>query len=812
MSKLYKKIFLLVSLIAVISFACSFGAKNNAENSSGEAVQNTEEPQTTVNQDANILDLSMLDDRIELPEGGISVRPVKGYQIEQDGGSIIMLAPGADPDVGPMIQIIGLLSDTEITVDEMLEQLRSGTDLKIGTTREISVSEQLGILVEINGGESDPDKQGQILLAVVDGHQQLMMIGGSSIADWPEFAPTFEAVTDSLEFIPLTIPEAVSSVSSGRYTYTNRNVVRDLVEKDGIIYAATLGGLVAWDLKTGSLGQEIPTTGMGHISTNSVVYCEIPEPRILVGTLEGISIFNPATGSWEERQLLPVDNYVSKAKIERLYCDQINQRLLIGYSGLGVLDLTTNDFVQYTDKNGLLWNSIVDIAVQGSDIWISTGYKGIAKINGGQVTTFTKTEGLPDDVASALTFSEDGTLWIGANSGIISYKNGNWQFFGSDSPARLSNISEIEGSSANSLWVSTGSFGAGRLCLFNPQTAACDLDLTSSDGMPIIALTNTSVGSAVFGTSKGITVVDNGELVSLTTDDHLISNYVDSLTIAPDGKLWVGTDGGVQIIDPANPTQPWMTYTTQDQPDMGGNWASAIAFEPNGTGWFTLINGSASRFQNGQWTAFKDIYSYNAVAVDTRNRVWFADDSKGIVILDEQGNQVMAYTTANGLPSDNVQALILDQQGTMWIGTNQGLAKVTNDQLSVVFDKDNKDLPNVYVRALALDQNGNVVIGCFTGVSVYDGSTPITVVDFLKDGFSDARLTALSVSPSGELWIGTDKGLLHGSSQLGWTLMNTTSGLLTNYISALTIDPFGTVWVGGGGSNFDGGGLVHIVP
>ncbi len=812
MSKQYKKFFFLVSLIAVISFACSFGAKNNTANPSEVPVQNTEEPQSTVDQDPISLDLSMLDDRIDLPEGGISLRPVKGYQMEQDGGSIVMLAPGADPDVGPMIQIIGLLSETETTVDEMIEQLRSGTDLQIGTTSEISVSGQQGVVVEISGGESDPDKQGQILLAVVDGHQQLMMIGGSSIADWTEFAPVFEAVAASLEFIPLEVPAAVSSVTSGRYVYTNRNVVRDLEEKDGIIYAATLGGLVAWDLKTGSIGQEIPTTGMGHISTNAVVYCEIPEPRILVGTLQGISIFNPATGSWEERQLLPADNYVSKAKIERLYCDQVNQRLLIGYSGLGVLDLKTNDFVQYTDKNGLLWNSIADITVQGADIWISTGYKGIAKISGGKVTTFTKAEGLPDDVASALTFSEDGTLWIGANSGIISYKNGAWKLFGSDSPARLSSISEIEGSSANTLWVSTGALGAGRLCLFNPQTAACDLDFTSSDGMPIIALKNTSLGSAVFGTAKGITVVNNGEMVPYTTDDHLISNYVNSLTIAPDGKLWVGTDGGVQIIDPANPTQPWKTYTTQDQPDMGGNWASAITFDPNGTAWFTMINGSASRFQNSQWTAFKDIYSYNAVAVDTQNRIWFADDNKGIVVLDEQGNQVMTFTTANGLPSDNVQALILDQQGIMWIGTNQGLAKVVNDQLSVVFDKDNKELPNVYVRALALDQNGNLVIGCFTGVSVYDGSTPTTIVDFLKDGYSDARLTNLSVSPSGEFWIGTDKGLLHGSSQLGWTLMNTTNGLLTNYISALTVDPFGAVWVGGGGSNFDGGGLVHIVP
>ena len=43
-------------------------------------------------------------------------------------------------------------------------------------------------------------------------------------------------------------------------------------------------------------------------------------------------------------------------------------------------------------------------------------------------------------------------------------------------------------------------------------------------------------------------------------------------------------------------------------------------------------------------------------------------------------------------------------------------------------------------------------------------------------------------------------------------MMTTEDGLLTNYISALTIDQYDSIWVGGGGSNFDGGGLLHIVP
>ena len=148
----------------------------------------------------------------------------------------------------------------------------------------------------------------------------------------------------------------------------------------------------------------------------------------------------------------------------------------------------------------------------------------------------------------------------------------------------------------------------------------------------------------------------------------------------------------------------------------------------------------------------------------------------------------------------------------MWIGTDQGLAKYENGSLEIVFGKDDKQLPNKYIRALSLDGNGALIIGTFTGVARYDGTQTVTLVDFLKDGFNEARLTTLAVSPDGTLWAGTDKGLLHSQDGSTWNMMTTKDGLLTNYISALVVDTYGTLWVGGGGSNFDGGGLLQIVP
>jgi ligand-binding sensor domain-containing protein len=166
----------------------------------------------------------------------------------------------------------------------------------------------------------------------------------------------------------------------------------------------------------------------------------------------------------------------------------------------------------------------------------------------------------------------------------------------------------------------------------------------------------------------------------------------------------------------------------------------------------------------------------------------------------------MKLTTAEGLPGDNVQAILSGPTGVLWIGTDQGLAKYENGKLETVFGKDSTQLPNKYIRALALDKNGALIIGTFTGVAKYDGTEATTLIDFLKDGYVKARLTSLAVTPDGQILTGTDNGLLTSDDGTTWEMITTEQGLPSNYISALAIDQYGAIWVG---SN---GGLLQIVP
>ena len=45
-----------------------------------------------------------------------------------------------------------------------------------------------------------------------------------------------------------------------------------------------------------------------------------------------------------------------------------------------------------------------------------------------------------------------------------------------------------------------------------------------------------------------------------TTDDGLVDNFVQTIAMDHSGKLWVGTRGGISVLDGSE----WINYTTRD--------------------------------------------------------------------------------------------------------------------------------------------------------------------------------------------------------------------------------------------------------
>ena len=163
------------------------------------------------------------------------------------------------------------------------------------------------------------------------------------------------------------------------------------------------------------------------------------------------------------------------------------------------------------------------------------------------------------------------------------------------------------------------------------------------------------------------------------------------------------------------------------------------------------------------------------------------------------------FNMANSpMPDNTVRCLLVDNLGDLWIGTDNGLAHLSNNTWEV-FNEANSGLDDNYVRALAVDANNAIWIGTtMGGVQKFDGTT---WVDFNTDNsdIPDNFIRTISIDHFGNKWIGTVEGLVYfdDTSWRTWTMAN--SPILTNNISSIAIGQQNEKYIG-----TINGGLIYI--
>jgi ligand-binding sensor domain-containing protein len=112
-------------------------------------------------------------------------------------------------------------------------------------------------------------------------------------------------------------------------------------------------------------------------------------------------------------------------------------------------------------------------------------------------------------------------------------------------------------------------------------------------------------------------------------------------------------------------------------------------------------------------------YIVNAICKDGQGRIWAATDPGGISRFDYDapaGQQFVTLNSEDGLPSNQVTALLTDASGNVWAGTTKGLAWVDARSLRVrSFDKSDGMVTDFIDLPLALAANGEVLSGTVYG-------------------------------------------------------------------------------------------------
>jgi len=230
-----------------------------------------------------------------------------------------------------------------------------------------------------------------------------------------------------------------------------------------------------------------------------------------------------------------------------------------------------------------------------------------------------------------------------------------------------------------------------------------------------------------------------------------------------------------------------------------GIWIGYFATDQNPSSGLSYYDRETKRLLNCSQVGITDGQNVNDIVVDHNNRVWVGLEKGGVASYD--GKIWRVYKTQDGLPSDWIYGLYVDDENFVWAATYKGVAKFDGNRWNTVFSVEKGTLVNDRVHVVTMDAEKNIWIGYIEdGVSVYHPTTK-TWEHFSAsaEGLSGNKIRNILVQTdpktgSEAIWIATfDKGLsryVNGT----WTAFSDKNGLPSNEVHDIAVDKYSRVW------------------
>ena len=131
-----------------------------------------------------------------------------------------------------------------------------------------------------------------------------------------------------------------------------------------------------------------------------------------------------------------------------------------------------------------------------------------------------------------------------------------------------------------------------------------------------------------------------------------------------------------------------------------------------------------------------------AVLIDKHDNIWAGTWGLGLSRLDAGTQTLHRYTEAHGLAGNQIQALMLDAQHRLWVGTTSGLSRINADDSidNVGSGTEQTALADQRIWSLAQTDDGTVWIGTSAGLHSWRADRGLgPVIELVNDADSLSR-------------------------------------------------------------------------